>query len=639
MALLGCAHEPAIGLSPPDPPAPDAAAPDAAAPRPTATTDAGLSEDELWSPAARAGARVRLVPTKDRWFLGDNILVHYEVHNEGRTPFLVGQGGDYRGASRHLRFRVVATGPDGEPAADPNPTAYCMGGMVAAFRVEPGESYQETVPLVPYARFVRPGTYRIRVAHDLGWKSAGQPRPSSESVVILPSDPRWAETSIELVMPNAAQAEAVVKGMDALPLDPNRSLGERSIPFADYACLRYPVYLPILERRLGSGQGRTEAMFGIAQMPTPQATEALIRLAGHADQALAKRALGALSYRLPDPQLRGALPQRNPFHDDQIPQRQYLVERSWKPVFAGSIRRIAKQQLAKRTVEAVRSGAFLLTAVGTKADTPAIVGALDWAIGNTTKLPLESDRYPRPRGACQELERAAKMMLERGSKAPAAPRSPGEITFYLLAHGPSQSGRPASFVSRAAGWLAHPIPYVRELVLTHTAPPLAEPLLRRLPELLRSSRVDLSIAACRAAEQSKDARFRPDVLAVMRAAKDDWLIRAAGNAALAVGVPRAERVAVWIERLGDEAVTMRAFDQLLELVEVTNGHGMQGKPDSAEARRLHARWQRFLAAERDAIAKGRKYRIGDPELTVDLLPKGFVLNLKGGATWPPRQRP
>ncbi|MCA1685662.1 MAG: hypothetical protein LC745_06680 [Planctomycetia bacterium] len=78
------------------------------------------------------GARVVLELDKKQFFLGENILLHYRLENTGKTPFTVSFGGDHRGASRHLRFTVRATGPDGVAVADPDPSGFCMGGMGAS---------------------------------------------------------------------------------------------------------------------------------------------------------------------------------------------------------------------------------------------------------------------------------------------------------------------------------------------------------------------------------------------------------------------------------------------------------------------------------------------------------------------------
>ena len=55
------------------------------------------------------GAKVTLEFDRADYFLGENVLVHFVLQNTGDTPFEASWGGDYRGASRRLRFTVTAT--------------------------------------------------------------------------------------------------------------------------------------------------------------------------------------------------------------------------------------------------------------------------------------------------------------------------------------------------------------------------------------------------------------------------------------------------------------------------------------------------------------------------------------------------
>lgn len=258
----------------------------------------------LPAPAIRRQGRqvcVSLHPLKRRWWLGENILIHFQVKNCGTLPFKVSFGGDYRGASRHLRFKVRATDQNGQLVADPDPTGFNMGGLSSSPQLKPGESFFHTLPLARYARFEKAGVYRVRIAHDLGWKG----RPSKGQITA--NGPRWAETRIQLRMPTPKQAAQVVHEMAALPTDPNSTFGKKSRNYADFTSLRYAVYLPILLRRTQTPKGDIQALWGISQIPTPAATAALLKLARHPNQKFAQQAVGSLSYRLPDPLLQGKL--------------------------------------------------------------------------------------------------------------------------------------------------------------------------------------------------------------------------------------------------------------------------------------------------------------------------------------------
>lgn len=588
--------------------------------------------------AVRRGkhACVTLTPLKKRWFLGENIQAHYRVKNCGTLPFKVDFGGDYRGASRHLRFKVLASDARGRKLADPDPSGFCMGGMSSDRVLKPGDSFYQTLPLVPYARFERAGTYRVRLFHDLGWKPSLR-RAKGRTALPPFTDSRWTQATLVLVQPSPAQARQVVARMAKLPTDPNATWGKKSGPFADFVCLRYPVYLPILEQRVIQGLGVSQALRGIANIPTPAATAALIRLLRLPGGRLSQPVVGALSMRLPDPMLQGKLGPRNPFFNTLKPQRLYLIKHGWRPRFAGAVRAAARRLLAAKSTAAVRSGAFLVQAVGTAKERAALVSALDWAIAQTVRLPLNRRLYPRPRGACQELLRAAVMLVRHGRvKPPTPPRTPGQIALYLTAWGPVQAAkRPRSFNRLVGQWMSHRIPYIRELVLTLTTGAYPASVLRRLRRQLTSSSVDLQVAACNAVARTKQPRFRRALLALMATARERWLIIVLAGAARAIGV-RPDRVArAWALRLDDPKLTMLIFGQLSSLFQGNSGTSMSRKITLAEARRLKRRWLRFIRTHRVAIRKGHRFRFGDPRLSPQLVPRGFYFTRRAKPRWPP----
>ncbi|MCY3021954.1 MAG: hypothetical protein NTW87_23325, partial [Planctomycetota bacterium] len=80
-------------------------------------------------PPIPESARVTIGFDRTECFLGENVLVHFTVENAGTSEFKVATGGDYRGAPRHLRFKVTATAQDGTVAADPHPNPMCFGGL------------------------------------------------------------------------------------------------------------------------------------------------------------------------------------------------------------------------------------------------------------------------------------------------------------------------------------------------------------------------------------------------------------------------------------------------------------------------------------------------------------------------------
>ena len=166
------------------------------------------SEPSMWGTSTTQpvpeGAAVALVFDRQEYFLGENILVHFVIENTGGVPFSSHWGGDSRGSSRPLRFKVTATDETGRVAEDPDPFPMCFGGFGGQHTLKPGEKFITTLALMRYCQIDKPGVYTIRATHDFGWKEGERKRPVGEA-------------KITLRMPDATQAEGVVAQMEQLP--------------------------------------------------------------------------------------------------------------------------------------------------------------------------------------------------------------------------------------------------------------------------------------------------------------------------------------------------------------------------------------------------------------------------------------
>ena len=158
--------------------------------------------------AAPTTARIELHVRKPRHFLGENALIDFCVVNRTEAPIKIDVGGDYRGSSRSLRFKVEVRDAAGNKLADPDPSPFNLGGLMYSPSIEPGKRWCHSLPLWRYARIDAPGKYTIRATHDLGWAAGTAPTGTAKIV---------------FVMPTPTQAEAVVVAMAALPPDPGTS--------------------------------------------------------------------------------------------------------------------------------------------------------------------------------------------------------------------------------------------------------------------------------------------------------------------------------------------------------------------------------------------------------------------------------
>jgi len=565
-------------------------------------------------PPVPPGARVVLELDKTEFFLGENVLVHYRLENLGKAPFQVEYGGDYRFASRHLRFQVTATGPDGKAVDDPDPSGFYMGGLGGTFEVKPGESYVQSLPLTRYCRFEAPGTYTLRVKHDLGWKEEGGARKVPVG-----------ETKLTLVMPTPDQARDVVVAMDRLPKDTGGMAGKKSDPYPDFTALGYAVYLPLLVDRAEAKSA--DALAGLGTIAEPEATRALIRLTGHRDAKFALDAARTLNDRLPDPELEGKLGPRNVFDNARKAARLRLSGRSWRAGFAPEVRARARTLLAARGVDEVGCGAFMIECVGTPDDLPDLIAALDRAVTQTAEKAREQGIYPVPRGDCQELLRAARMLVLRGVTVPDSPKSPGEAALWLTALKERPAFRPVGWEGVFLDLLAHKIHYLRSLALVSLAEPVppsvAGPLADRLPGLVADPDVDVQIAACTLAGKMKAVGAKGSVLKVLTTVgPDDWLATTATDAAGELGA-LPEALEIWADRLGEPGMAVPAITALIRVARYTGGYGFDGAVADDEALALRPRWRAFLREHREAIATGRRFPAGGPELTPGLFPKVF----------------
>jgi hypothetical protein len=592
--LVACASPPAA--PPPKPAAPTPPAPSASAVA-TATPASGK-------------ARVDLSVRKSAYFLGENVLVDFCVVDTSPAPITIEVGGDYRGSSRSSRFKLEVRDATGALVADPDPNPMNFGGLGYSPKIGPGDKWCQSLPLMRYARIEAPGTYTIQATHDLGWPAGTAPT---------------GKARVTFAMPTPAQAEHVIAAMEALPADPNTSAGKTSVDWADFSTLRYDVYVAPLAAR--AKKGSLHAIEGLATIPTARATRELVALLGHPDRGVASAAARGLAMRLPDPALAGKLGKRNPFENAYTAQRKYL-SRAWIPGLADDVRAAARKRLASSDVGDVQDGAFMLEAVGTPADGPALVKALDVAIDRTRKVPAETNVYPVPRGACQELLRAADMLIERKLAPSAAPKTPGEVALWLVAL-PHASPRPRGWEAELGRAMKHTIPYVRQLALDHVPRhQLAASLLPAVATDLAHPDPDVVVAAAELAAREHATSLSHAVVAAM--AKQTGLrLNIVSNAAYELGA-RFERARMLVSLLAKKGAFVEAMGELVGLLD-SKGRSSDGNTPDAERRALATRWKAFVAKHRADIVAGKAIPLSDPTVTKDLVPSNWKLD---GAPWP-----
>lgn len=600
------------------------------------------------------GASIRLVPVKKQWYLGENILLHYEVQNNGKQPFDVDSGHDYRGGTRASRFTVIATSEDGTVQNDPEPHQMNMGGMGGQKKVDPGETWFGNVALIRYRRIAGPGRYTIRVAHDLGWLG-----PDYENGLSDPQDvpdALWAETTIDVVMPSVDEARGVLADVRRMQ---NRGavFGKKRSLYPDYGALCYPVYVSDLLKLARSHH--PEAVHGIANLVEPVGTSALIELLSVADDPQVRKLNAQQLRKQQDIYVRKdesvsdaaarELNRRIPVHARQttpgwgnLQARTERAKAAWRPEHAAPVRAYATNILLNSKPSGLRdarmkNAARLLQSIGTREDGPAILSAFDKVLRLSKSERLES---PLTHGVIPYLRRCVEPMQ---MEAVEQPGTAGEIAVYLQTWTGEDKHRPPEFHRQGRVWLRHPIPFVRRLTLEALPHPIPEWALDELSSLVVSPDVGVRYWAAKLICESADTQFQSVLLKQMAVESDEWVIGQLDEAAYAAGIPRVRVLRTWARRLDNvtyDATTQRFGIQYKvfgiiqgNVIDHSGGGGANGHKSRADPG-LVTRWLAFIEANDAELNGGRKYKVSDPELTEDLFPAGVHIYVKG-KQWPP----
>ncbi len=585
---------------------------------------ADAAELSLWEANAKwpvpPDAKVTLEVDRNDFFLGENVLVHFILQNKGNRPFEADFGGDYRGATRALRFKVTARDESGRAAEDPDPSQFCGGGFGGPRKLNPGEKFTQSLPLIRYCRIVEPGRYTIRVTHDFGWKEGERKRPVGE-------------VTVAFRMPTPAGAEAVIAAMEKLPADPNSTYGERSRDYADFRALCHPVYLEPLRRR--AQKGDRDALEGLCWIQTPAATVALIGLATNSDTKLALEALKTLAMRLPDPTLEstngfGGFP---PFTKEV---RCRLEKNSWEPRLGPQVRALATNFLARSETAEVAAGAFLIECVGTTAEAPAVRSALDRVLDplvNARRDPKDNILdQPEP---IRQLVNAMSALHERGYTFDGDHLS-GQGAFLLyftwLANKPPP--RPERWLELLKVFGEDGRFPTRVAALSSIPEPVPDECIAFVKARLTDQDLGVCRAACAVAGRSGKREFLKPLLEIIATEHHEWLLREATDAAKKLGAGF-DLLDVWAGRLTEEHLYGPALDSLQTVIEGLPG-SWTGRTDLTRGERIELRnqWRKFLTRHADEIRRGQKFKVDDPALTPALFGRARAWQLPNGKFWP-----
>jgi hypothetical protein len=357
------------------------------------------------------------VPDKTAYFLGEPISVRFALKNNGTDEFHFEEGGDYRGATRHLRFAFAAESDKGEKAVDPMPNQGCLGGLGRSDpHVKPGEVYAKTLSLLSYLRFPSPGKYRVKCYQAMGF---GVPVDDVRNAGFTGYS-YGGSFEIELRQLSQQEAANVVRSFLA-----KRDGNERRAAFAQ---LSHPVYLDALSETLKTEtkQDDCEALIcGIASVVSAESTRRLIALASDERVAVRIAALRQLSWRLPDPRDRGEAKPDSPFRFYSKDARLQDVKTSWAETLRPDLLKMLKKGLESQNLEEVSACAYSLGALGETTTADLLANTAD-RVAPTVPVPKANDQ------CIAQIASAACVLAQLGAKPCQADKtsSPGRLAVW-----------------------------------------------------------------------------------------------------------------------------------------------------------------------------------------------------------------
>ena len=266
---------------------------------------------------------------------------------------------------------------------------------------------------------------------------------------------------------------------------------------------------------------------------------------------------------------------------------------AWNGDLAASVREAALAMLAENGPANLQCAAFMLGAAGTKEDMPALAAALDKlvpVVEKTGPAPIIGE-ISVPRTACTDLLHTVEALVDRGVEPAADPKTPAEITHFVIALKQRKDFRPAGWEKRCADWAGRDSPYLREVLLFNTPRPLPEALLPAYQEAARK---------------------------VIATTRELSVIHPATQAARDAQVPADEILGLLADRLDSRGLYIHLFACMREVLsgkfEMLESDCMAtvSKPEKVAAAK--AAWKQFLQENGPAIRGGKHFDWQTPEI-------------------------
>ena len=294
------------------------------------------------------------VPDKETYCMGEPINLKFRIRNNGKDDFIFDKGGDYRGATRHLRFYFTAVNKKAEDAIDPKPIQNCMGGIGGSITLKPGEDHEIELPLLAYLSFPAPGTYTVKGYQDLGF---GEPDSTLTNASCYGRG--WQRSyggtfKLTIRTPQPEEMKNLIETQLAIK---DRYERRKGLSF-----LHNPIYLKSLLMALESesDEGNVEALLaGVGSILTIESTRHLITLTQDERTIVRTHALRHLFRRMP---LR---PNPGLPRERHIPRwKQHEIEQSWEEGLRPQLSESLKKNLKSSSLEELAAAANCVALMG-----------------------------------------------------------------------------------------------------------------------------------------------------------------------------------------------------------------------------------------------------------------------------------
>lgn len=601
-----------------------------------------LPLEQYWPSKELVPKHVRLfLRLPETVILGQEITAALVVHNEGKQPFNITPGGDYRSTGYPQRMKVRVHDAEGKMLPELSREAYGFGGGgISVLRtIAPSAREEVAFPLDCYVNFKEAGVYTITAGHDLGWKlDPLHPHPV-------------AKCTVKVVLPSEDEAKRYVEAAFARqpavpPSDTSAALGLQMKLDKTLSVMRHPLYLSMLISYAQAGS--KSAVKGIGHVATPEATQALLDLLDHASAEVVETSAMQILRRLPSPE-DGGKPAEGFYWGSEY-QIDPLLPSSWDARFEQSLLKAALKLLWYKSDAVVRTAAQILQTRAQPEHAPQVLSVLEQSFVTRYELPAgwkaNSFDLPGPQGVLLQILDG---MRKRGWRLENGNGGTAQQVAWLRQLADKEAPKPKgdAWKSSILTSVKHGPTALKVCALQALPQPLSDAAVKAVLKALDDEDLRVLRVACEVAGASKRSEFCRPLSQIVELEHESFLQGSAYQAALECGA----RLELWQALAGaipDKECMHMAISSLIRgTIHLPESNGSGGNTNYTREQRFAIRdaWRVFLQQHQKQLAAGDKVPPPDAATAARLTGMNFQpgrpaaeINLKDGSYWPPRPK-